>query len=38
MIGDTTNYKAYIRNGTVKNIKTPVQLKYKSMKEVYENI
>ena len=36
-IGDTTMYEPYIRNGLAKNIKTPVILKFQSMKQVYEN-
>lgn len=28
-IGDTTQYSKYIRNGTAKNIKTPVNLKFR---------
>jgi hypothetical protein len=35
-IGDTTIYQPYIRNGTAKNIKTPLHIKYSSMKQVYE--
>lgn len=35
-IGDTTVYEPYIRNGTVKNVKTPLDIKYQSMREVYE--
>ena len=35
-IGDTTVYEPYIRNGIAKNVKTPIFLKFKSMKEVFE--
>lgn len=35
MIGDTTAYEPYIRNGIAKNVKTPITLKYKNMKEVF---
>lgn len=28
-IGNTLNYGPYVRNGTIKNIKTPVELSYK---------
>lgn len=31
-IGDTTMYEPYIRNGLAKNVKTPIFLKFKSMK------
>lgn len=36
-IGDTTGYEAYIRSGTVKNIKTPLWLKFKPMKAIFDN-
>ena len=36
-IGDTTHHEPFIRNGLAKNVKTPVSLNFKSMKEVYEN-
>lgn len=35
-IGDTSVYQPYIRNGTVKNIKEPVHVKFRSMREVFE--
>lgn len=30
-------YEPYIRNGLVKNVKTPIFLKYQNMKQVYES-
>ena len=36
-IGDTTCYEPYARNGTAKNIKTPVFLKFSSMKDIFES-
>lgn len=36
-IGDTTIYEPYIRNGLAKNVKTPVIVKFQSMKQVYES-
>jgi hypothetical protein len=33
-IGNTLNYTPYIRNGTVKNIKTPVELSYIPFSEI----
>ena len=37
-IGNTTGYDPYIRNGTAKNIKTPIVLKFKAMQDVFQNI
>lgn len=31
-IGNTLNYTPYIRSGTIKNIKTPVEITYKPFK------
>lgn len=36
-IGNTTAYEPYVRNGTAKNIKTPLNLKFQSMKDVFES-
>ncbi len=36
-IGDTTMYEPYIRNGLVKNVKTPVFVKFQRMKQVFES-
>ncbi len=33
-IGNTLNYTPYVRNGTIKNIKTPVELSYKPFSEI----
>ena len=30
-------YEPYVRNGTAKNIKTPIDLKFHSMKSVFES-
>jgi baculoviral IAP repeat-containing protein 6 len=37
-IGDTTMYEPYIRNGTVKNIKTSIFVRYRSMSEVFQSV
>jgi hypothetical protein len=33
-IGNTLDFTPYVRNGTVKNIKTPVELSYKPFTEI----
>jgi len=34
LIGNTTGYEKYVRNGTAKNIKTPVIVKFPTFKEL----
>lgn len=34
-IGDTTNFKPYLRNGIVKNIKLPKVVNYKSFEDSF---
>lgn len=34
LIGDTTTYSPYVRNGTAKLIKTPIQMKFLPLENV----
>jgi len=35
-IGNTLRYKDYVRNGTAKNIKTPVNIKFRPFEEAID--